>query len=66
MWITLVEKLRLRNIAFKSICDGSIDTTIASGELVFNIFSSLAQFEQRLIKEKEHEQDLKPQGQEAS
>ncbi len=50
--VTLVEKLRLRGVSFKSICDGSIDTTTASGELVFNIFSSLAQFEQRLIRER--------------
>ena len=39
-------------IAFKSICDGSIDTTTASGELIFNIFSSLAQFERKLIQER--------------
>jgi Resolvase, N terminal domain len=28
------------------------DTTTASGELVFNLFSALAQFEQRLIQER--------------
>jgi DNA invertase Pin-like site-specific DNA recombinase len=32
--------------------DGVIDTTSASGELIFNIFSSLAQFERRLIQER--------------
>lgn len=37
---------------FRSICDGAIDTTTASGELIFNIFSALAQFEQRLIQER--------------
>lgn len=47
--VMLVEDLLARNIAFRSICDGAIDTTTASGELVFNIFSSLAQFERRLI-----------------
>lgn len=31
-----------------------IDTTTASGELVFNIFSSMAQFERRLIQERTH------------
>ena len=36
----------------RSLCDGAIDTTTASGELVFNIFSSLAQFERRLIQER--------------
>jgi DNA invertase Pin-like site-specific DNA recombinase len=29
-----------------------IDTTSASGELVLNIFSALAQFERRLIQER--------------
>ena len=41
-----------RGIGFRSICDGMIDTTTASGELVFNIFSALAQFERRLIQER--------------
>jgi len=50
--VTLVEDLLKKKIAFKSICDGSIDTTTASGELVFNIFSSLAQFERKLIQER--------------
>jgi DNA invertase Pin-like site-specific DNA recombinase len=50
--VTLFETLRLKGIAFKSICDGSINTTTASGELIFNIFSSLAQFERRLIQER--------------
>ena len=34
------------------MCDGVIDTTTASGELIFNIFSSLAQFERKLIQER--------------
>ncbi|WP_150467638.1 recombinase family protein [Francisella sp. SYW-9] len=50
--ILLVEDLRSRGISFKSISDGAIDTTTASGELVFNIFSSLSQFERRLIQER--------------
>ena len=50
--VLLVEELRQKGIGFKSICDGSIDTTTASGELIFNIFSSLAQFERRLIQER--------------
>lgn len=40
-----------KQIDFNSIQDGAIDITIASGELMFNIFSSLAQFERRLIQE---------------
>ena len=50
--VTLVEALQERGIGFRSVCDGAIDTTTASGELVFNIFSALAQFERRLIQER--------------
>lgn len=52
--VSLVEDLKERGVGFKSICDGAIDTTTASGELVFNMFSSLAQFERRLIQERTH------------
>jgi DNA invertase Pin-like site-specific DNA recombinase len=50
--VNLVEDLRQKGVGFRSICDGAIDTTTASGELIFNIFSSLAQFERRLIQER--------------
>ncbi len=50
--VTLIEKLQRQGIGFKSLCDGPIDTTTASGDLVFNIFSALAQFERRLIQER--------------
>jgi len=50
--INLVEDLRTRGIGFRSINEGAIDTTCASGELIFNIFSALAQFERRLIQER--------------
>ena len=50
--VSTVEDLKNRGISFKSLCDGAIDTTTASGELVFNIFSSLAQFERKLIQER--------------
>lgn len=50
--IGLVEDLRQRGIGFRSLGDGVINTTTASGELVFNIFSSLAQFERRLNQER--------------
>ncbi len=50
--VTVVESLRARGIGFRSICDGAIDTTTATGELVFHIFSALAQFERRLIVER--------------
>lgn len=50
--VRVIETLRERGVGFRSICDGIIDTTTASGELVFNMFSALAQFEQRLIQER--------------
>lgn len=50
--VMLIEDLKEKGVSFKSICDGAIDTTTASGELIFNIFSSLAQFERRLIQER--------------
>ena len=50
--VTLVEDLKKKGIGFKSVCDGAIDTTNASGELVFNIFSALAKLERNLIKER--------------
>lgn len=50
--VQLIEDLGQKGIGFRSLCDGVIDTTTASGELIFNIFSSLAQFERRLIQER--------------
>jgi len=50
--VQLIEELQERGVGFRSICDGAIDTTTASGELIFHIFSALAQFERRLIQER--------------
>ena len=50
--VGLIESLRKRGVGFRSLCDGAIDTTTASGQLIFNIFSALAEFESRLIKER--------------
>jgi DNA invertase Pin-like site-specific DNA recombinase len=50
--VGLIEELLVKKIGFKSICDGAIDTTTASGELMFNIFSALSQFERCLIIER--------------
>lgn len=50
--VSIIEDLKKREVSFKSLCDGAIDTTTASGELIFNIFSSLAQFERKLIQER--------------
>ena len=48
--VTLIDQLRDRNVGFRSVCDGAIDTTTPSGELIFHVFSALAQFERRLIR----------------
>ena len=50
--ISIIEDLKQKGIGFRSISDGVVDTTSPSGELVFNIFSALAQFERRLIQER--------------
>ena len=50
--VTLIEGLLQRQVGLRSLSDGAIDTTTASGELVFHIFSALAQFERRLIQER--------------
>lgn len=50
--VQLIEDLYQKGIGFRSLSDGAIDTTTASGELIFNIFSSLAQFERRLTQER--------------
>jgi hypothetical protein len=34
------------------LCDGAIDTTTASGELILHVFTALAQFGRRLIQER--------------
>ncbi len=49
--VTLLEELRGRGVLFKSLTEG-MDTTTASGELLFNIVASLAQFERSLIRER--------------
>jgi DNA invertase Pin-like site-specific DNA recombinase len=50
--VNVVASLKGRGVGFKSLRDGAIDTTTASGELVFNIFAALAQFERELIRER--------------
>src|SRR5215813_14667373 len=50
--VTLIDQLREKQIGFRSVCDGAIDTTTPSGELIFHVFSALAQFERRLIQER--------------
>jgi DNA invertase Pin-like site-specific DNA recombinase len=50
--IDVVEELRDRKVGFRSIQDGAIDTTTASGKLIFHIFTALAEFERGLIQER--------------
>ncbi|MFH0823114.1 MAG: recombinase family protein [Pseudomonadota bacterium] len=50
--VSVVTELKSRGIGFRSLRDGAIDTTTASGELIFNIFAALAQFEAELIRER--------------
>jgi DNA invertase Pin-like site-specific DNA recombinase len=52
--VTLIQTLLQRHVSFRSLSDGAIDTTTASGELSFHIFSALAQCERRLIQERTH------------
>lgn len=46
-----VANLKDRQIAFRSITEG-MDTTTAAGELLFQVFGALAQFERSLIQER--------------
>jgi DNA invertase Pin-like site-specific DNA recombinase len=50
--IDVIGDLRQRGVGFKSLRDGAIDTTTASGKLVFHIFTALAEFERSLIQER--------------
>ncbi len=50
--IDVITDLKTNKIGFKSLQDGVIDTTSASGELIFNIFAALSQFERELIRER--------------
>lgn len=49
--IRIVEELKRRGVAFRSLTE-QMDTTTPHGEFLFNIFGSLAQYERALIKER--------------
>lgn len=49
--IETVTLLKQQNIAFKSITE-NIDTSTATGQLVFHLFGALAEFERNLITER--------------
>ena len=52
--VNTVQELSERNIGFKVLTGqgADIDTTTASGKLVFGIFAALAEFERELIRER--------------
>lgn len=48
--LAIVTTLKDRQVAFRSLTEG-MDTTTASGELLFHVFGALAQYERALIQE---------------
>jgi DNA invertase Pin-like site-specific DNA recombinase len=50
--VTGIAELGQRQVGCRSLGDGALDTTTATGALVFHIFSALAPFERRLIQER--------------
>ncbi|EPN27874.1 resolvase [Pseudomonas syringae pv. actinidiae ICMP 19070] len=49
--LSIVTSLRDKQVAFRSLTEG-MDTTTASGELLFHVFGALAQYERALIQER--------------
>lgn len=49
--LTIVNTLREQKVAFRSLTEG-MDTTTASGELLFHVFGALAQYEHALNRER--------------
>ncbi|WP_256870532.1 recombinase family protein [Chromobacterium haemolyticum] len=49
--ITIVNTLKNRQVAFRSLTEG-MDTTTVSGELLFHVFGVLAQYERALTRER--------------
>ncbi len=49
--IRIVEELKDRGVAFRSLTE-AIDTTTAHGAFLFNLFGSLAEYERALITER--------------
>lgn len=49
--LSIVNTLKDRQVAFRSLTEG-MDTTTASGELLFHVFGALAQYERALTKER--------------
>ncbi len=51
--VAIVNDLEKRGIAFESLSEW-IDTSSASGKLIFHVFASMAEFERNLIRERTH------------
>lgn len=49
--IRIVDELKARGVAFRSLTE-AIDTTTAHGVFLFNLFGSLAEYERALIRER--------------
>ena len=49
--LAIVNTLKDRQVAFRSLTEG-MDTTTASGELLFHVFGALAQYERAMIQER--------------
>ncbi len=49
--LAIVNSLRDKQVAFRSLTEG-MDTTTPSGELLFHVFGALAQYERALIRER--------------
>ena len=49
--LSIVNTLKDRQVAFRSLTEG-MDTSTASGELLFHVFGALAQYERALIQER--------------
>jgi DNA invertase Pin-like site-specific DNA recombinase len=49
--LTIVNMLKDKQVAFRSLTEG-MDTTTASGELLFHVFGALAQYERALTRER--------------
>jgi len=53
--LSLIEQLNTKQVQFRSLKEGSIDTTTPTGKLVYSIFSSLAEFERETIRQRQAE-----------
>ena len=50
--IEIVENLNKQHVGIRTLTGNTIDTTSASGKLIFQIFAALAEYERALIQER--------------